>query len=305
MSLPAWTILLGIFALAGCNQASAPAEDGQGKDDALTQHTDACSAAQLGYLSTKSGSDWLGEAIKRANALLAGTRNYRLQLPGGAPAADAKPGAINITVWPVSERGLTPLETAFVPYRCRSIILQTPALAARIEIWNGDQATGLQIEPAAIVTWILLHELGHIHAADSGALEAAPAVRGSDFSNTEQKRRELSADAFAVGLIKKADATQPTAAFLAGMKASLAMTQLSRNLQRDRQLSMFGASVLATPGAFGDVGDTHPNLELRVLISLVMLNDSDESRALLDQFMLTRNRAAHSSSNVLFQAQPD
>jgi hypothetical protein len=280
--------------LAGCDRTETIAD----RPKAPSAPSARCDPASLGYITTRSGLDWLGKAVDASNALLSQQGQFQLQLIDQNPAAaDSR-----IPVWPVASRGLTPMETAFVPNGCNSVFIQTVALAQRVRDWEGDGATGFTIATADIATWILLHETGHIRDAVSGQLEPAPAVRGINFSNTQQKRRELSADAYAARLITVAGADQPYAAFLAGMGVRMSLSQLSWNLQRDRQLTLFGSSVLATPGAFGDVGDTHPNLELRVLITRVLIDDSDESRALLDEFVATRERAADQTPQVIYDA---
>lgn len=274
--------LFSALLLAGCG-AQAP-------------EASPCVPVSLGLRPTRSGLDWLRPAVVDANALLAG-QSMPLQLMDESGARDPK----TIPVWPVAASNLTPMQTAFVPPGCRAIFVQTGALAQRVGQWNGDLATGLSIEPAAIASWILLHEAGHLHDHQQGYLEPAPAVRGENYSDTDQKRIELAADAFAAARIRGADASQPYPIFMAGMRARQALTQLSWNLQRDRQLGMFGATALATPSAFGDVGDTHPNLEYRTLITLVLIDQTPEAQQLLDDFITTRMRAPDPSPRVWYQ----
>jgi hypothetical protein len=283
-----WALALAALLLVGCEHDRAP----------VLIVKPPCDPTALGLRSTRSGLAWLSPAVDTANVLLTQEGQLRLQLLTDSSA----PAQSNIPVWPVAAAGLTPMQTAFVPHGCRAIFIQTAALQQRVSQWNGDQSTGLTVDTAAITTWILLHETGHIRDASSGQLDPAPAVRGSNFSDTDSKRRELSADAFAARLISAAGASRPYPTFMAGMKTSQALTQLSWNLQRDRQLDMFGSSVLATPGAFGDVGDTHPNLELRVLITQVLVNPSEEAQGLLDAFVATRGRAQDPAPRVLYDA---
>jgi hypothetical protein len=281
-------LTLAALVLVGCNDPPVP-------NPATAAR---CDPTVLGLRSTRSGLDWLTKGVAGANALLAQEGQYQLQLMTESVAAMDT----HIPVWPVAAAGLTPMETAFVPHDCRAIFIQTAALNQRVVSWNGDLSTGLTIEVAPIASWILLHETGHIHDASSGQIDPAPSVRGNSFSDTLQKRRELSADAFAARLIRSADARQPYATFIAGMNTRQALTQLSWNLQRDRQLGLLASSELATPKAFGDVGETHPNLELRVLITLVLVEPSDEAQALLDEFVATRSRAADPAPRVLYDA---
>lgn len=281
-------LVLAALVLVGCDGAPTP-------DTATLAR---CDPAALGLRSNRSGLDWLSKAVASANALLAQEGQFQLQLITDSQARVDS----HIPVWPVAASGLNSMDTAFVPHGCRAIFIQTAALNQRVVSWNGDVSTGLTIETAAIASWILLHETGHIHDANSGQLDPALAVRGDNFSDTPHKRSELSADAFAARMIRNADAQQPYTTFMAGMNTSQALTQLSWNLQRDRQLGLFDSSVLATPKAFGDVGDTHPNLELRVLITQVLIEPSDAAQALLDEFVATRSRAADPAPRVLYDA---
>lgn len=288
MSRP-WPIACLALLAAGCTQP----------DDEVPP----CTPAAHGLALTPAGQDWLPAAVADANALLAAEGRYRLRLM----AEDVAPSAAEIPVWPVSSRGLTPMHTAFVLPECRAIYVQAAALSQRAQHWTGDTNTGLTIETAPIATWILLHEVGHLHDAAVGQFDPAPAVRGHQFSDTPQKRAELSADAYAARLIRMGDASAnpPAAAFLAAMRIRIELTDLGWNLQRDRQLAHFGSSVLATPDAFGDVGDTHPNLELRVFITQVLLNDTDEARKLLDDFVALRQRAADPQPRILYDGAGD
>lgn len=149
--------------------------------------------------------------------------------------------------------------------------------------WQGDESMGPTIDPAAIATSTLLHEKGHIHNATGRQFDPAPAVRGSDCSDTDPKRRELSADAFAARVQPR-----PTPPFIASMKVCQSLTQLGWNLLRDQPIRQYGAA----PSTFGDVGGPHPNLEPRGLITQVLIDDPGEARSPLDEFVATRARAA-------------
>jgi hypothetical protein len=250
-----------------------------------------CSPAKYGYVPTNSHREEVAAAVAMANNVLPATTQLVLDQPSGAPTLAASVAGIeSIPVWTVAERNLGLLDVAFVPEGCRAVILQTPALFARIAAWNGDPKTALDVEPPSAVAWLLLHEAGHLAEGRGGNFEAAPMVRGVNFSDTPDKRRESAADHYAATLVKNGVGNRELSRMLASNRIAMALNNLSWNLERDRLLDDFAATALGLPHAFGDPAYTHPNLEFRILVANAWINPSDASEKLVEEFV--RGRAS-------------
>lgn len=272
----AW--LTAAVLLAGCSRPPEPV---------------ACSPAKYGYVPTKSHAEEVASAVAMANNVLPADTQLVLDPPpnSSTPVVPAA-GTERVPVWTVAERNLGPLDVAFVPEGCRAVVLQTPALFARIAAWNGDPQTALDAESPSAVAWLLLHEAGHLGEGKAGKFEAAPMVRGVNFSDTPDKRREAAADHFAATLVKDGVGSSDLSRMLASNRIALALTNLSWNLERDRLLGDFGATALDLPRAFGDPAYTHPNLEFRILVANAWINPGEPSEKLVEEFVRGRSSAA-------------
>jgi hypothetical protein len=198
-----------------------------------------------------------------------------------------------VPVWIVAERGLGPNSVAFSDDTCGMVYVQTPALIDRIAQWNGDGKTGLEIDDAAIAAWLLLHEVGHIEFHESSSFDAAPLVRGVNFADSADKPKEMAADRYAADVLKRASNNANIKAMVAASSMTMALSNLSYNLTRDRILGDFAATTLETPEGFGDPGYTHPNLELRLLTINAYLTESPQ---VLEDFIERRRRAGKKAS---------
>ena len=269
---------LGAVALlAGCSRAPEPV---------------ACSPAKYGYVPTNSHREEVAAAVAAADSVLPVTIRLVIDQPPGSMATAPTGGSEVIPVWTVAERNLGPLDVAFVPEGCRAVVLQTPALFARIAAWNGDPKTALDVEPTYAAAWLLLHEAGHLAEGKAGKFEGAPVVRGVNFDDTPDKRREVAADYYAATLVKDGVGSSDLSQMLASNRIAMALTNLSWNLERDRLLGDFGATALGLPRAFGDPAYTHPNLEFRILVANGWINPNEASQKLVEEFLRGRTSAA-------------
>lgn len=71
------------------------------------------------------------------------------------------------------------------------------------------------------------------------------------------------------------------------------LTKLSWNMQANRSLDHFGASVVGSPDVFFDKNLSHPNLHWRVLRMNHLIQETATSRELLDDFKEARSRGAN------------
>jgi Zn-dependent protease with chaperone function len=117
-----------------------------------------------------------------------------------------------------------------------------------------------------------------------------------------EKSREFKADAFAAQAL--AAAMKGTGggveAQMAAMTLVMCLSSWSFNLSKERLLDNFGATALNRPSVFWDKGNSHPNMELRILTIMHLLTGSQTSAELLDDF-LTHRKAGSKEPQILWQ----
>lgn len=176
------------------------------------------------------------------------------------------------------------------------------------EAVNGPRAAGsettLAIKGEERLAVMLLHEVGHIANGDYGAFTEAvpPDLSSLNLRENLEKSREFKADAFAAQAI--AVATKGSGgeieAQMAAMTLGMCLSSWSFNLSKERLLDNFGATGLNRPAVFWDKGNSHPNMELRVLTILHLLMHDKTSAGLLDDFLAHR-RAGSGEPRILWQ----
>jgi hypothetical protein len=155
------------------------------------------------------------------------------------------------------------------------------------------------VDPANVLAFMLLHEVGHIIHGDPGQFEDAETTAASNTVQTEQKERESKADRFAIEQVAAAaDDRNSVDGWLAAMRMELALSDLSWNMAALRFLDHFGATSLCSSAVFSDAGYTHPNFELRLLVVNDILVHKAASKQLLQDFIGCRKRPPQ----VLYQA---
>jgi hypothetical protein len=215
-----------------------------------------------------------------------------------------RPRAHRAAVYLVSPAEVSASLFIFVPGGCRCVILRPDAFGR----WLQERRTGTgrrHVEDDALLAFMLLHEAGHIDAqrtvappVDGAAVDGAPA------DAIVSKAQEEYADAYAVARMRRhlpTSRSQP--AWSAVVRIQLALEALAWNLFATRMLDHFGATTLKRPEVFADAGNTHPNLELRIMTVNHDINPSEASRRLLDDFR-ERRTAAAPPGGILFKRMP-
>lgn len=222
----------------------------------------------------------------RTNRLL-GISDYRLRAAWSDAAVSSDKSVPVYVIAAPEGKAATP---AAVPRGCTCIFVNTRLFAR----WLTTHSTGtgrLDLDPAYVLTFMLLHEVGHITQRSAAG----------DFSNGElsqlniepslAKANEENADDFAIGLIRdqmnKVSAASRDANFV-----SMQLTNLSWNMQAYRTLDEFGAAAVGKPSVFFDQAYTHPNLAWRILRSNHRLHNTQATRVLLEAFEQARQRGA-------------
>ena len=213
--------------------------------------------------------------------------------------APRKPG--QTPVYAVSGLAKTEMMTVFV--ECRCVLIQVSALRAWLTAQQGDGGFLLSPEPADLLTYMLLHEAGHLAKGDelqgSAKFADTTATSNVNIDNTAEKDSENAADTYAASSIRIALA----AGGERGLKAAqiaMALSHFSFNLAGHRLIDDFGGTALRKPALFWDHGFSHPNLEWRMLVVNDLIDSTETSRDLLRTFESSR---FSSQNNILWQSE--
>lgn len=182
---------------------------------------------------------------------------------------------------------------AVVPKRCRCIFVNPYELNNFIE----EQSTGsgrLSLNAKYILTFILLHEVGHLVKSTSDAEYQNGELSELNIEPSRAKADEEDADAFAADLIRML--MQRKSISTETLEATMVATELSKlswNMQAYRSLDEFGALAVGKPAVFFDRNLSHPNLHWRVLRTNHLIQNTSETKNLLNTFEDARQRGAN------------
>jgi len=234
----------------------------------------------------------LDQAVSMANAILEPGVRLRLTTESIKPVTGQK----SIPVSLVHGDFVSDADVALIVDRS-CVFVNHDWKAQVAPLFGGNTSAAMDLEPGDALAIILLHEVGHIQP---GGLPDNPAITALLDSLGSAKKEEMRADAFAAQQLamafKRKWETSMTASHL-----SMALSQISWNLQANRMLNNFGATSLHLPSAFNEKGLSHPNLELRFLVINFLLNPNEAALNLLNTFLDAR---AHPGGGVLFQSNP-
>lgn len=152
----------------------------------------------------------------------------------------------------------------------------------------------MQLNTADLLSFMLLHEVGHIATRSAGVEFANGEMSQLNIEPSIAKANEEKADRFATLIIAERMHQQPASdvSNAAGW-VSMALTTLSWNMQAYRTLDEFGATITGKPEVFFDQNYSHPNLAWRILNANHMIHQTPQTKALLDAFEDARRRGAN------------
>ena len=239
----------------------------------------------LGFEPTSLGKEDTAKAIGYANAVLGPGSPITLVAgwdPGAVSSADA------VVVWLVASPGNPNSALMEVPKNdCRCIVVRirdVRAWAARGEKVDGEQS--LAFDLPYLMTFMLLHEAGHVAAGDPGSLDAGEAgIIGPQERLTTEQCREVRADAFAARAIGTAIQQVGKPGWMEAQWTANELSKLSWDLFGKRLLERFPADALGLPEVFGDPAYTHPNTDLRVYAVNAEIGGDETSKQLLAEFI--------------------
>ncbi len=242
-----------------------------------------------GLFEAVVGQDLVEAAIKYANIFAVGHSELTLRASWD-PQHDQQEGQ-EAVVYLVKGEGRLAGNAVGVPRDCRCVFVQMTAL----EEWISTNSTGsgrLELDAPYLLAFMLIHELGHLHHGHHAVDYMEGKLLQLNIEPSVAKQHEKLADEFAATIIREAiNGSQAiSSSSLEATLLSTELTKLSWNLQARRSLDFFGSDLLGTPEVFYDSGYSHPNLSWRILRVNHLIHQTNESRALLENFEKSKNR---------------
>ena len=266
--------ILGLWTTNTCGEAS-------GLDPVLAR----------GLAHTQTSKPLVKKAVASTNLLIEG-QGMRLVLSDQGVKAQAYAKVDDIPVFLVKVPPTARATTAAVPRGCRCIFVNPDVFNAFIK----EQTTGsgrLSLDARYVLTFMLLHEVGHIAKSTAGADFQNGELSELNIEPSRAKADEDEADEFAAGLVKTLMQRKPASTeSLEATAVAMALGNLSWNMQAYRSLDKFGALSIGMPSVFFDKNLSHPNLHWRVLRMNHLIHGSRETKELLDTFEDARRRGA-------------
>lgn len=244
-----------------------------------------------GLSHTTQDQQITAQAIERANLFLM-ERNIRL-FPSWNTIKEENLQHNLVPVYLV-ESALHRMSTsALVPKGCRCIFVNPQVLVSWVNN-NSDGNGRVSIDKNYFLTYILLHESGHIATQSaSGAFNEGP-FNQLNIDPSKAKANEEDADEFAANILRQY--SRQTPANQSSIEANWVINELSKlswNMQAFQSLDEFGAFAVGKPSVYFDNGYSHPNMAWRVLRINNLIQSSEATRSLLDLFEEARQRGAN------------
>jgi hypothetical protein len=249
----------------------------------------------MGFETTSRGRSLVERAAALTNDILGQRSRFRLVV-----SWQRDPGNIDLSslirLYAVSPSQKHGDFNIMVPYDCNCIFVQPKIFRERLTKYFNASPQMLKFDERYALTFMLLHEVGHIEHGDPGKYEDKQKAHTYNFDKTDQKEIESSADDFAADmLIAAAEDKKNFIGWAASLNTQMSLTKISWNLSVIRHLNNFGASVLCSKIVFSDDGYTHPNYELRVLTANDRIAHTTTSAELLKSFEACRIDPAKST----------
>ncbi|WP_156901629.1 hypothetical protein [Azohydromonas australica] len=233
-----------------------------------------------GLQHSKVGRSVLEGAVASSNLLTHG-HGPRLRVSWAKADGDAAP------VYLVESRPGALSTPAAVPVNCWCVFVNLPALNVWLSVHS---AAGLQKpEPMYILSFMLMHEVGHLMKRTAGAEFTNGSLFQLNIEPSLAKAREEEADQFAAELVRywareTRGRNYNEAELIAGELLSL-----SQHLA-NRTVGDFWTYALGSPEAYFDQNLSHPNLAWRIFRSTHLIWQSGYTKHLLKSFEEARQR---------------
>lgn len=244
-----------------------------------------------GFQHTMLDHALVAKAVARVNDVLQGTgirfAPSWLRSTGDQEKHDVVP------LYLVESRAEAASTPAAVPEGCYCVFVN-PAFLASWIAFNSKGASRMELDRAYFLTFILLHEAGHIKEGTPAAAFKEGEISQLNVDPDKAKVSERRADEFAAELLRRLAYTTP--ANSASIEANFVLNELiklSWNMQAFRTLDEFGSYAVGKPSLYFDPDYTHPNMALRILRTNHLIHDTEATRQLLQAFEEARQRGAN------------
>jgi hypothetical protein len=244
-----------------------------------------------GLKHTSQDQQIVEQAIERTNFFLK-EKNIKLFLSLGTINQD-NPQENTIPVYLVESTEDKMTTPALVPKGCRCIFVN-PKVLASWSTHNSEGSGRMSIDRNYFLTYILLHESGHISKQTSSGAFNEGALNQLNIDPTKAKANEEDADEFAADLLRKY--SRQTPANNVSLEANWVVNELSNlswNMLAFRTLDEFGSFAIGKSSVYFDNGYSHPNMAWRILRVNNLIQRTEATKALLDSFEEARQRGAN------------
>ncbi len=197
----------------------------------------------------------------------------------------------DVPVYIVRHGSLAESDLVFVPPGERCIFVSDAVIDELPDLFLEGEI-GMEVDPERYLALILLHEVGHIQLGhESGSFnDPDPFDSLLNLHETDQKDREIAADRFAVDQILAASKRDYSSGGMEALNLQLSISSISFNITGFLRVTNFGSSSTYSPKLYWDDGYSHPNFALRILVMQALLDGSEDSRAIVQDFIESRER---------------
>lgn len=247
--------------------------------------------ASRGLMPTTQDRALVETAISRANLILS-LSPTRHRLRASWRTAGPTDRAVPVYLVEVPPNATSTL--AAVPRGCMCVFVNPFLLANWIKT-HSEGLGRLSLDTTNLLIFMLLHEVGHIHNGSAAGEFSNGELSQLNIEPSLAKANEEQADEYAVGLVKQ-HVKQLSKESLVANWVAIELTKLSWNMQAYRTLDEIGASSTGKRSVFFDQSYSHPNLAWRMLRSNYLIQESPETKRLLDLFEEARQRGVEQKS---------
>jgi hypothetical protein len=267
-------------------------------------------AAPFELRNTTTANAWIERAVAVVNAAVRDPNLPLYFFNTTQSEADAERIPV-YHVSPVVREGVV----AEVPSDCRCIIING-ALFERSFAHLARDNELMKGKEVPMLTFLLLHELGHIAKGHYGQFvndnkgrflpDTISARPNND--ETASKLEEQEADDYVAFILKREFERLGTGnppiddydLFFAGTDTNLFLGSLSLTVAANTALNCFGCRLLGDPRVFWDHGRFHPNFEYRLLRMNHAIAATPESRELLESYEKQRAEIGDRGPTILY-----
>lgn len=219
--------------------------------------------------------------------LIVNTPALFMQIAGDPEVKDPDPEAIPVHLTtPEGGRGLV----ASVPAECRAIVIDGNEFEKSYQNLSKNDVL-LQGNEMYMLALLLLHELGHIQAGHYGAFIPVEGAATTNLDSTNDKKREEQADEFVGAMLRTQFlALEKGEAIFTSVPLMALVSSLSFTISTRAALDCYPCRVIGSPELFWDYGQSHPNLQLRLMMLDHRINPTATSQEILDDFLEMRGR---------------